>query len=137
MYNQPEGLELRKAALMAAGWTVKQDGTWNGQYIYALYHDGKFYRLPDHVDAHTPEAAWQAAPEVESSVDAALEWLVLGRYHGWQLLPVTPPPHLVGGDYSSAIIVNWLSGDEVAVGNHPSSLAVAMCQSYLQFKSQE
>lgn len=69
------GLELRKACLIAAGWTVKNmcnEPDETPCYV-PFSPDGKVYYFGEYY--LTENDAWRIAPAVESSVDAALEYL--------------------------------------------------------------
>lgn len=117
------GLELRKAALEAAGWEARR--------ITPVWTD-LFDDVGEFILGGTGNV-WDDAPPVESSVDQALKWLKLPRYHTWELYPMQSEPPYIVDDHSTATIYKLLNGDDVACGED-ESLPVAMCQAYLKFK---
>ena len=138
-----EGLELRKAVLMAAGWTEKpHTDKW------CNLHDekGEFY-------VGGSGNVWDDAPPVESSVDAALEWLTLGEGHYWQLDGPVSGPDTQGSSLANIVDINS-SMERVTVGNPATpeemktaikfnkplaeadaeTMSAAMCKAYLEYK---
>lgn len=75
------GIELRKAVLEAAGWVV---GEWESGLYNLLDSDGMPRKASDTPNTFIAAAfiteadAWQSAPAVESSVDAAERLLLQG-----------------------------------------------------------
>lgn len=121
-YVTLEGVELRKATLKAAGW---------GEYAHKLSDGATTYQVvnPDGGSGYgytTSIDAWTHTPAVESSVDAALEYLTLDEGHYW----------VNQGPYKG---MWWARIDKpnypiALAGVDNPSLAVAMCRAYLQYK---
>lgn len=137
------GIELREAVLRAAGWATFE---WEAGLYGLRKPDGKpllAYQDFTIKMAHSwvSEAdAWQSAPAVESSVDAAEKWLTLpeGLYWGLET-PIDSNAHAYVSILDvDAEMVEDTSGQYMNVplarANHPS-LAVAMCQAFLAWKA--
>lgn len=146
-----EGLELRKAALTAAGWKCQQKD-WDGLKTYGVVDpDGVKFGSTHYA---TPKQAWQHAPAVESSVDAALQWLTLGAGCYWQLDGPVSDPDTQGSSLASIVDINS-SMERVTVGNPATpeeikaaikfnkplaeadaeTMPDAMCRAYVQYKA--
>lgn len=128
-----EGLELRKAALTAVGWKLYcvEYGEINLREAYTLVSPEKrFYPTPNIF--HPTEAdAWQHAPAVESSVDAALQWLTLGDTCGWQIhWPMADTDSPAG----QVTIMNYQNRRTYSA-LFRTNAAAAMCDAYLQYKA--
>lgn len=131
------GLELRKVVLRRLGWTV---GEWESGLYNLLDPDGtpqKHGNTPNPTIAAsflTVEQAWQAAPAVESSVDAALRRLTLEDGFFFWMEGVTKGPRFGSPAYAAIRdIHNPMKA--VAQAYDDESLAVAMCQAYLGWKA--
>ncbi len=119
------GLELRKAALEAAGWlSVEYD--WDGLTLYSLINPQR--DVITKTQANEADV-WQRAPAVESSVDAALRWLVLGEGCNWTLASY------IAGLVEPGWIARITGEGGRTVFCDTDTLAVAMCQAYLQYKA--
>lgn len=131
------GLELRKAALEAAGWKV---GEWESGLYNLLDPDSIPRKASDTPNANIAAAfitetdAWQHAPAVESSVDAALRWLTLEDGIFFVMEGPTKGPRFGSPAYAAIRdIHNPIKALVQAYDNE--SLAVAMCQAYLAYKA--
>lgn len=125
-----EGLELRKAVLLAAGWTVvgEDASAWISppQMVYLLNDpNGEEYGSV----CNTPAECWQYAPAVESSVDVALKYLTLDANYWWNL--ESPIVSHAKQDYL-AVIQSW-HGDEDYYGVEVK-WSDAMCRAFLDYK---
>lgn len=131
------GLELRKAGLIAAGWSVRKSdlGFEGAREAYVLHMpDGTMYDNPNNRPFMTFEwdswRIWEHAPAVESSVDAALEYLLLSENCGWVISTPPFPDELKGQvtikDYHTRQTYSTL---------FYKNLSEAMCQAWLQWKT--
>lgn len=124
------GLELRKAVLEAAGWTTFE---WEAGLYGLRKPDGKpllAYQDFTIKMAHSwvSEAdAWQHAPAVESSVDAALRWLTLPDGLRWE---ITGPCSHFGYD----VFIQDSAGFPITSASSKIA-ADGMCQAYLAWKA--
>lgn len=126
MSEKLTGLELRIATLQAAGWTVSSYN-WEGLTLYTLNNwEGEPLAKLNATEAD----AWQHAPAVESSVDAALEWLKLDNERYWKL---------IGPNYGSYYVhiaeeldSTWVS---LAGSFDRQGFAPAMCRAFLAWKA--
>lgn len=114
-----DNLELRKAALTAAGWEARQ--------ITPVWTD-LFDNVGEFILGGTGNV-WDDAPPVESSVDAALRWLVLGEGCNWTLASY------IAGLVEPGWIARITGEGGRTVFCDTDTLAVAMCQAYLQYKA--
>lgn len=80
-YVTLKGVDLRVVVLEATGWTCRQED-WDGLKTYGVFDPNGVKFGSTHYA--TPKQAWQYAPPVESSVDAAFKWLTLPDTFGWQ-----------------------------------------------------
>lgn len=126
------GLELRKAVLEAAGWRVEK--RLSG-LIVIFDPQGKHITSADvNADFDTVEQAWEFAPAVESSVDAALRRLTLEDGFFFWMEGVTKGPRFGSPAYAAIRdIHNPMKA--VAQAYDDESLAVAMCRAYLAWKA--
>ena len=120
------GLELRKACLIAAGWSIRvspKGGVWQ-----LVDPDGHIlFELTRNAD-ESEDYAWEKlAPAVESSVDAALTYLKGIRFqinldeYGYYL-------HLHQGE---------LGTDTLGYAEDVPALATLVCQAWLEWKGRE
>ena len=124
MTEQLNGLELRKAALTAAGWEARQ--------ITPVWTD-LFDNVGDFILGGTGNV-WDDAPPVELSVDEALRWLTLEDGIFFVMEGPTKGPRFGSPAYAAIRdIHNPIKALVQAYYNE--SLAVAMCQAYLDYKS--
>ena len=122
--EQLEGLELRKAVLEAAGLHVASFAiAGHKQFCLVDAQDEKVAYQGDYYQFSEPDMCWKVAPAVESSVDAALKWLVLDEDHFWE--------HKQGINWMAVIMY---ANERAVVSAIAPTLAVAMCRAYLQYK---
>lgn len=138
--GQLEGLELRRAALEAAGWTVRQTRVLVadislGTKWHWVSPEGQHYNPDSYFERgyfDSTAAAASHAPPVELSVDAALQWLLKG-------LTFVLYGDMVGVDASTITTGRYACGlyidaDHEYIAGSNVSLADAICRAYLAYK---
>lgn len=123
-----DGVELRKACLIAAGWKVQVSP--GGSRWQMIDPNGYISFEVEQKPNQTEDYAWQYAPAIESSVDLALQYLTLAPTYFWRIVS--------GLDgYSNSwwhIKVRTSGGKEEYVADG-KLLPVVICRAWLIYKS--